>query len=178
MKRGNLKNIGKIIKLSGKNGELIFSSQSISIQSNFSVVPVFIELQNQFVPFYIDDINPIGKDRFVVKFNFVNSIPKASLLLDKAVFLEEKNAAANSIETEPDLNGYLVIDENYGEVGRISSVDLNKKNPLLIIDHKRGEVLLPFNEEFILGIDTKNRILNIIAPPGLIELYTSNDEEE
>lgn len=176
MKKGNLISIGKLIKLSGHTGELIISGESIPQKIKTFVDPVFIELENVQVPFYIRQLNQIGKDKYVVSFDYVSTEKKASALLFKDVFIltNEKQPAKKELT----VIGYKVHDLQLGYIGDLKWIDDTSKNPLMIIDHQKSEILIPFQEEFIEGIDHKNKILSVKCPEGLLDLYLSNDEEE
>jgi 16S rRNA processing protein RimM len=106
----------------------------------------------------------------------VNSEKKAMNLLDKNIFIVSKNKVKDKMKF--DWKGFLVIDEIYGEVGEMSFIEENSKNPLMIIKNGSNEILIPYREEFIVGMDEKERILLVKCPEGLLELYLKNDEEE
>lgn len=176
MQPRDLIQIGKIIKLSGRSGELIiYGSSFIEEIKDFSV-PLFVEISGEKVPFYIEELKPINKEKAVVKFQYVNSEKKTVNLLDKNIFIVSKNKVKDKMKI--DFKEFLVIDEIYGEVGVISYIEENSKNPLMIIKNGSTEILIPYREEFIMGMDEKERILLVKCPDGLLELYLKNDEEE
>jgi len=168
--------IGKIIKLSGHTGELIIYSPTLMNDFKDFTIPIFIEISGEKVPFYIEEMTYINKERTVVKFQYVNTEKKAQSLIDKYIFIVSSNPTQDKMKF--DWNGYLVIDENYGEVGKMSFVDENAKNPLMIILNGSTEILIPFREEFILGMDEKEKILVVNCPEGLLDIYLKKDEEE
>jgi 16S rRNA processing protein RimM len=67
--------------------------------------------------------------------------------------------------------GYKVIDAHYGEVGILEAVIDFQVNPLIQILNNGAEVLIPLREGLVKKLDRKNKIMNIEAPEGLIELY-------
>ena len=176
MQPRDLIQIGKIIKLSGHSGELIIYGPSFIEEIKDFIDPLFVEISEEKVPFYIEGLKPINKERAVVKFQYVNSEKKAMNLLDKNIFIVSKNKVKDKMKF--DWKGFLVIDEIYGEVGEMSFIEENSKNPLMIIKNGSNEILIPYREEFIVGMDEKERILLVKCPEGLLELYLKNDEEE
>lgn len=175
IKKGDLIQIGKIIKLSGHSGELIVSGPSISEIKNFDV-PVFIELAGELVPFYIEEMNPINSEKSVVKFQYVLTSRKAESLQGKTVYLVSSNEKKDKLKFN--LIGFTVVDEFYGEVGELIFIDENIRNPLMIVKSGSKEVMIPYREEFITGIDKKEQVLLVKCPTGLIEIYLGGDEEE
>ena len=67
--------------------------------------------------------------------------------------------------------GYLVMDANFGEVGKIEDVIKNPMQSVFVVMHHDKEVLIPAIDEIIINIDKEKRIVNIMAPDGLIDLY-------
>lgn len=176
MQPRDLIQIGKIIKLSGHSGELIIYGPSFIEEIKDFSIPLFVEISGEKVPFYIEELQPINKERAVVKFQYVNSEKKATNLLDKNIFIVSKNKVKDKMKF--DWKGFLVIDEIYGEVGEMSFIEENSKNPLMIIKNGSNEILIPYREEFIVGMDEKERVLVVKCPEGLLDLYLKKDEEE
>lgn len=176
MKKGNLISVGKLIKLSGHSGELIISGESIPQNIKSFDDPVFIDLENIRVPFYIRHLNQISKDRYVVAFDYVSTEKKALSLLFKEVLVLSKDR--QTAKKEVTVIGYKVHDLTFGDIGVLKWIDDTSKNPLMIIDHHMTEILVPFQEEFIEGIDHKKKVLTVNCPDGLLDLYLKSDEEE
>jgi 16S rRNA processing protein RimM len=176
IKKGNLIQIGKIIKLSGHSGELIVYGPTIIEEIKSFEAPVFIELDGENVPFYLEEMKSINKERAVVKFQYVNTEKKAINLIDKNVLIISKDEKKDKMKFS--FEGFTVIDEIYGEVGEVKFIDDKGKNPLMVIQNGSIEIFIPFQEEFILGMDKKEKILMVKCPEGLLDLYFKDDEEE
>ena len=67
--------------------------------------------------------------------------------------------------------GYSVEDENKGSIGTVVNVVDLKSNPLIVIDFKEKEILIPLVEELIVHVDQDSKRMKINAPEGLIDLY-------
>lgn len=176
IKKGNLIQIGKIIKLSGHSGELIVYGPTITEEIKNFESPVFIELDGENVPFYLEEMKSINKERVVVKFQYVNSEKKAINLIDRNLLIISKDEKKDKMKFS--FEGFTVVDEIYGEVGELKFIDDKGKNPLMVIQNGSTEIFIPFQEEFILGMDKKDRILMVKCPEGLLDLYFKDDEEE
>lgn len=174
MKGVILKHIGKITKLSGNNGELVVFSKILSqLQPKVDDL-LFVELQRQMVPFYIETVKKLGTDRFLIKFDNVNTTHKATLLLEAKVFsTSTKNIKTETPEVE--LNGYQLYDLKKEFIGVVDRVDFNPKNPILYGDSNGKEIIIPFNENIILEIDQKNKMIKTDIPDGLLELYLGDE---
>jgi 16S rRNA processing protein RimM len=73
-----------------------------------------------------------------------------------------------------ELDGFKVMDENVGEAGIVRGVMELPNNPLLEIEFKGKNYLLPIHEDILLNIDETARIVHIAAPEGLFDI---NDPE-
>jgi 16S rRNA processing protein RimM len=70
-----------------------------------------------------------------------------------------------------EIEGFSVIDMNFGELGVLESV-LDLQHQILFQIRYRGkEILVPAVDETIKEIDKENKILRIEAPEGLIDIY-------
>lgn len=174
MKGVILKHIGKITKLSGISGELVVFSKLLSQLKPSKDDLIFVELQNQYVPFYIESVKKLGTDKFIIKFENVDNQRKAMMLLENKIFVaSDKN---NVAETQPvDLKDYRIVDVNKGEIGFVSRLDNNPKNPILFVDFNETEIIIPFNENIILKIDSKNKFIKTEIPEGLLEIYLGDE---
>jgi 16S rRNA processing protein RimM len=74
-------------------------------------------------------------------------------------------------EAEENYNGYLLIDERHGELGRIEGIEEMPGNDVFVVLKNGKEILLPVLEDFIEEIDDEAKIIRYKAPDGLIELY-------
>ena len=63
----------------------------------------------------------------------------------------------------------------HGIIGKVSGIDDNTANVLLIVERRDGsEIYLPLAEDFIDAIDDDNRTLRMTVPEGLLSI---NDKE-
>lgn len=72
--------------------------------------------------------------------------------------------------------GFVVEDEEYGEVGEIVEVREMPTQYLIVVEGEAGEqVLIPFVEDFIVDVDEAEGVIYMDLPAGLID--TSEAEE-
>jgi 16S rRNA processing protein RimM len=172
--KGKLNIIGKIIKLSGKNGELVVLCPALIENPDQLESAFFIELENEFVPFFIEKSTPINNEKAVIKFEAVNENRKAEKLVDHSLLCEADPEL--KIQTfDQSILGWEIWDVSFGFIGKIKTLDENPKNPLMIVAHAKADILIPFQENFILNVDARLRKFEVDCPPGLISLYLNQE---
>ena len=70
-----------------------------------------------------------------------------------------------------DIPGFLVIDKDFGEIGKVSKVQEAPAQDLLVVDCNGKEVLVPITDDSILKLDRTNKIIEVQTPAGLIDMY-------
>lgn len=75
-----------------------------------------------------------------------------------------------------DLVGCEVRETSGVEIGRVRDVEINGEDvsgtPLLIVDAKQGEILIPLAQEICVNVDTVARRIDVVLPEGLLDLNT------
>lgn len=160
----NLKPIGYFSKPHGLKGHLILFT---SLDFDESMNVVFIESKGSQAPYFIEGMTEFNKG-FLVKLEGVNDVNAASALKNKEVLADEKYIIKKD---EFEFSGYVLIDKTKGEVGEIKGIEGGDANPLLIVEVKGKEVLLPFTEELITKVHKAKKQLHYNAPEGLIDMY-------
>jgi 16S rRNA processing protein RimM len=173
MNKADCFHLGYIAKLHGFKGEVSLFLDVTNPSDYQTLDAVFIEINGQLIPFFIDSIKLKNKGFAAVKFEGVDDESSARRLLRMQVFLPEqvlpKLSGIHFYDHE--VVGYKVIDAHYGEVGILEAVIDFQVNPLIQILNNGAEVLIPLREGLVKKLDRKNKIMNIEAPEGLIELY-------
>ena len=117
------------------------------------------------------------KGRMVLKFAGVDSITAAEALVGAEIQIP----AAERAPLEPgavyisDLVGCAVLASVGGrqeeEIGEVSQVRFGAGDaPLLVVEGKRGELLLPFAAEYVAELDAARKRLRMKLPEGMLEL--------
>lgn len=165
-------NIGKITKAHGLKGEVVFNF-SDDIFDRADADYIICDIDGILVPFYIEEYRFRSSNSALMKFEDLDSVDSVKRLLGCDVYFE-KRLAIESGEEELSLNyfiGFTVIDEDYGEVGEIVSIDDNTENWLFIVEGKDGdEKMIPAQEEFITEINNDEKVIRMSLPIGLLDL--------
>ena len=175
MNKADCFHLGYVAKLHGYKGEVSLFLDVTNPEDYETLDAVFIEINGQLSPFFVASFKLKNKGFAAVKFEGVDSENDARILLRKNLFLPAqvlpKLSGKNFYDHE--VEGFTVIDTNFGEVGIIESVIDLQVNPLLQIMNGSKEVLIPLIEGIVKELDRKKKTMTITAPEGLIELYLS-----
>jgi 16S rRNA processing protein RimM len=91
-------------------------------------------------------------------------------MVGSSVFLFKTEIIVSPDElTDSELINYLLIDESLGEIGMISQVDNYSGNIVLTVNFRNKELLVPFNEDFLVLLDKQNKIIKLKLPEGLLD---------
>jgi 16S rRNA processing protein RimM len=163
--------LGRITKVNGYQGAVTVKLEKIFTENIPRMESVFLEIEGRPVPFFISDSEYSGADILKLKFDGYNSIEKISEFTGCRVFLTSPIAAGDTKEKMPDLKGYTVIVQNDVLLGIIKEIIPNPGQWLLnIVSGKNKEILVPFHEHFIVGIDNEKKIVAMKIPEGLTEI--------
>lgn len=173
MNKADCFNLGHVAKLHGFKGEVSLFFDVTYPEQYASLDALFIEINGFLTPFFVERITLNGKGFARVKLEGVDSETLARPLLGKLLFLPLTvlPALEGNDFYDHEVIGYKVIDKNFGEVGTLSQIIDLQVNPLIQIDAKSKEVLIPMRKEIIVRVDRTKKILEIDAPIGLIQMY-------
>jgi 16S rRNA processing protein RimM len=165
--------IGKVIKSSGSTGELVFILDNEKLAGKKKLESVFIQINGNLIPFFIDTLRMKSGNMAMVKLFDVHTPEDMMPLLGCALFLPDSLKPVKRPGKGYDfyLEGFRVIDGVYGDIGIVVKVLELPMQQLLEIDHGGKQILVPLVEEIVLGLDKKEKVLHIHAPEGLIEIY-------
>jgi 16S rRNA processing protein RimM len=166
--------VAQIVKSYDVNGEVMIRMTSgILDDYNFKKEPVFIYFDGLPVPFFISSFKNKGTNGALVKFETINDFSHSEELVKKEIFVDSTTVDPDSIEMDEDeamaafLTGFKVKDQSGKQVGEISDYFNYPNNPCIELN---GEHLVPFNEDLILKLDHKKRIITMTIPGGILDL--------
>ncbi len=168
----NCEKIGFFKKTHGVFGDLILEFDPQFERSLERVNRYFVELEGLLVPFFLaeDGFRYKNANSAILTFDDVESENYAKRMVGCPVFLFKSEIIIDPLETnQPEYLHYLLIDENYGEIGIIQQIDDYSGNVVFTVDFNGNEILIPFNEDFLLESDSKRKTVKLKLPEGLIE---------
>ena len=166
--------IGYALKPHGINGEItIVVEQDCELQS-FSCL--IFEIDGIYVPFFAENIRVKAKESYLVKFKGFDSEIEVSDLSNHNVFVLKDEIEVFSDESDEgmyaeDFIGYNICDENNVSIGEIIDFDDSTENALFIVQRSNDKICyIPIADDFFVDIDTKNKVLQMELPEGLMNL--------
>lgn len=164
--------VGFFKKTHGVSGELVLEYEpqfEISIEN---ANRFFVELEGLLVPFFVleDGFRFKTENSAILTFDGVESEKYAKRMVGSSVFLFKNEIIVMSDElSDSELVDYLLVDEKLGEIGIIDQIDNYSGNIVFTVNFNGKELLVPFNEDFLLEIDKQNKVLKLRLPEGLFD---------
>jgi len=166
--------LGRLGKPWGHLGELTVHLEEVDLDEITHAGSIFVDIDGQRVPFFFTRIYEKGRDT-LIKFDDFNDPQSASILVGRDIYAPPGHLVDGSDESwDPEeFVGLLVRDEKHGDLGEVTALEGNAKNPVLVIMRGTQEVMVPLVDEMIVDINMEERSLLIRTPEGLIDLYRS-----
>jgi 16S rRNA processing protein RimM len=165
--------LGKITKKYSFKGEVLLKIDTDQPSYYKKIKSLFIYKENKLTLHKIE-VARFHKDSLLrLKFEGINSEKEANSIINCDIYLPINNLpilTGNKFYYHDVIN-YLIIDEDFGEIGKIISIKENISQDLFVIDHNKNEVLIPIHDEFIIEVDKKKKQIIVKTPEGLIDLY-------
>ncbi|MFW5773320.1 MAG: ribosome maturation factor RimM [Tangfeifania sp.] len=164
--------IGFIRKSRGVHGELVLEFEE---QFEFSVEDAtrfFLEIDGLLVPFFVAEngLKVKSAKTAFVNFEWVNSEKYAQRIVGADVYLFTSEIVDQPEETGlSQLEGFTLFDKTKSKIGIISRVEDFSGNTVLAVGSGNDEILVPFNEDFLMAIDPEKRTLTLDLPEGLMD---------
>ncbi len=165
--------LGKIIKKYSFKGEVLVKLDTDDPEMFKNLESVFISLRNNLIPFFVESCKLHKSQLLRIKFEEVDTEEDADALLKAELYLPLSilpELSGNKFYFH-EIIGFTIIDENFGEVGIIESVNTSGAQELFVIDREGIEILIPVNDEFIKNVDRAQQQIIVHTPEGLIDLY-------
>lgn len=163
---------GKISKPYGLQGEVYIILEPRAGNSIAPDNPLFIDLDGQRVPFFIEEVELVSTDQAIIKFEFVNSLEEAAKIAGSSLYFDPLYQPDGNAEPQDlsNLVGYGATDHLLGPLGMISDYLPHPQNPLFIIQSGNRELLVPAIEDLITRIGHEEKMIHFTLPEGLASL--------
>jgi len=170
--KADCEKVGFIRKTHGVQGEVVLEFESHYEYSVEGADRFFVELDGLLVPFFLeeDGFRFKNANTAILTFEDVESGKYAKRLAGMSVYLYRTEI----FQTDHDpiqsrFLDYLVIDELLGELGRIEQIDDFAGNIVLTVNYRGNELLIPFNEDFLIELNDAKKTILMQLPEGLVE---------
>lgn len=165
--------LGRIVSKFSFKGEVLIKLDTDEPETYLEMESVFVDYDNNLVPFFIEKSSLQKSNLLRVKFEEVDSEEDAEDLMKCDLYLP--------LNLLPQLNddqfyfheiiGFTVEDANYGTVGTLTGINDTTSQALFEIEKNGKQVLIPMNDQFLIKVDKKNKKIHVKTPEGLIDLY-------
>ena len=163
---------GKITKPYGLRGEvnIILESQAGNYIEPDN--PLFIDIDGQRVPFFVEAVELVSGDQAIIKFEFIDSVDAAREVSGYFLFFDPSHQS-DSIEPGDELSklvGYTATDRESGMLGKIADYLPHPMNPMFVIKSEKMDLMVPAVKDFIDHINSEEQSILFNLPKGLTEL--------
>lgn len=170
--KADCQKIGFFRKTHGVHGEVVLEFEQ---QFEYSVEEAgrfFIELDGLLVPFFVEEegLRLRSSKSAIVKFDDVDTEEYAKRLVGSTVYLFNNEIIDDQEMSESGFTDFVLMDETAGEIGVISRVDDFSGNIVFTVGFKGEDLMVPFNEEILVGVDTDNKTITLRLPEGLLDV--------
>ncbi len=166
--------LGHISKVHGKDGAVVIHIRPGLIDTIEKQKAIFVGVNEYVVPYFIKWFQEFSSNEAKVKFEDIDSPEEAAWFTNREVYIpKEKKAGKGKKDfSTSEIVGFEVIDEVYGSIGTVAEImELPQQEVLKVANTTGKEILIPLVEELLLSFNTKEKVIEITAPEGLIELY-------
>lgn len=165
--------VGYIAKTYGIKGEIHAVFDVDTPEEYNEIESIFVVKNQQMIPYFIENV------RFVqgyvrLKFEEIDSIDQAKALVGSKLMLPTDVLPTPEGEEYyfHDILGYMVIDNDRGEIGPVTQLYDSTNQDLIGVDHQGKEVLIPYiKDQIIQKLDHANKIIEVNLPDGLLDVY-------
>lgn len=167
--------IGEVSKTHHLQGAVVITTDS-DLLERYADEPVFLLLEGAPVPFFISGDGLVCRNHtsYIVKFDYVDSLRQAERLVGAEVMLEKARLKENETkEADFDISGlvgFQAEDTLSGTKGEVTDAADYSGNPVLTLSIFGKEVLLPFSEAYVSGMDAEHRVIRVTIPAELVDL--------
>ena len=173
MNKDNFYSLGKITKTSGYKGSLMFFFDVDNIHNYKDLSSLFIKIDNNFIPFFIEELSIKSPQKAFVKLQGVDDQTRAENLVNYKTYLSYEllhQDEKDRLSTHR-IIGYQVVDTHKGAIGELIEIQDQGAQSIFVIVFNEKEILIPLHEDFIQKEDHAQKILYLDTPEGLIDLY-------
>jgi 16S rRNA processing protein RimM len=169
IKKEEVYRIGLFNKPHGIHGELSFTFAD-GIFDRVDCDYLVCLLDGIFVPFFIEEYHIRSGSTALVKLEGVDTSERARMFTNIEVYFPVKYAkeAKSSELARSFFAGFTMRDVHAGQLGEIIDVDETTINVLFVVESRKGELLVPAREEFIVEIDRMHKVVTVDLPDGLL----------
>lgn len=166
----NVTVVGHVSKSHGFKGELKVTITHTGAE-DLETEWVFLMIDQKPVPFFVEDIRFSGQSNWILKLEDVDTETEADKLKGIEVAVSTDILPDEDPTPAQMIMNFEVIDEQHGHLGKITDFLDHGFQQLLKIETEEGrEVMIPFVDQIVLGIDPERQEIRVNLPEGLLDV--------
>jgi 16S rRNA processing protein RimM len=165
--------LGKIAKKFSFKGEVLIYLDTDEPELYENMESVFVEFNNNLVPFFIENSSLHKNDFLRVQFEDVDNEEEADNIMGCDIYLPLSmlpKLEGNKFYFH-EVIGFEIEDKRLGVFGKIVSINDSTAQPLFEVINGNVEILVPMIDQFLVKIDRENKKVIMDLPEGLVEMY-------
>ncbi len=166
--------LGYLTGTRGLSGELVGVLDTDQPQYYKELESVFVlpKGSQTLVPFFIESIR-INGEKAIFKFDELSTRDEAKKFVGSSIYLplDLLPPLEGTSFYYHELVGWTVKDHQLGSLGKVTSVNDQSPQVLLVMDYKHKEILIPLNEDIVSGVDRDLQQVLVTLPDGLLGVY-------
>jgi len=133
---------------------------------------VFIEIEEKPVPFFISSLNEHASGNIILQFEHYDSSEQMTEFIGCRVFTGHPDESrTDEIPPHLILTGYAVYAGHDAYIGTVEKIlSLPMQYMLVIRTDDAREKLLPLNEDWIISMDSENKVIKMDLPGGILDI--------
>ena len=167
--------LGKIVSKYSFKGEVLVKLDTDEPEVYENMESVFVSLRNNLVPFFIKNCRLHKSALLRIDFEEINDEAAADGIMGSEIFLPLEflpKLTGNKFYFH-EVIGFTIQDSIHGDIGNITGVNDNTSQALFELEKDGKELLIPINDDIIIKVDRANKVIHVITPEGLVDLYLS-----
>jgi 16S rRNA processing protein RimM len=160
--------LGKISRTHGYEGVIVIPLEPGIAKEIEDLESVFVEIDGLPVPFFIG-WSSLSSGTLMAQFTDYNSKEKMAALVGNRVYARNiKSPVVNDQSLPLYLVGYTVKNNEGITLGTVIKIASYPMQVMMELGREDGnEILVPLNEEMVVSVDSKNRIIILMLPEGI-----------
>ena len=163
----------KIAKKFSFKGEVLLYLDTDEPEIYENLESVFVEINKNLVPYFIENSSLHKNDFLRVKFEDVENEADADAIMGCELYLPLSflpKLEGNQFYYH-EVIGFEIEDQRLGVFGKIVSINDSTAQPLFEVLNGAVEMLIPMIDHFLVKIDRENKKVIMNLPEGLVEMY-------
>ncbi len=166
-------NVATVIRIASRNEGFVLRCKADSLLyiapgMTLAFVPPQLDCPRQAT---VKSVSQLSDTDLVVTFVQDECKQCADKLKGLSVLVSADDLPEEYWDEPTDVFDWLVVDERFGELGRVSDIWENPAQNTLVVTNSEGrEVLIPYVDAFVVDQDEDSQTLRVSIPQGLLTL--------